>query len=49
MTCRPQYSRDAEKYLDTQTHNVRKRIMDAVAIGPRGDIYKKCRYTTTYG
>ena len=40
MAYRPQYSRGAEKYLDTQTQNVRKRIMDAVDKLPDGDVRK---------
>ena len=40
MAYRPQYSRTAEKYLDSQTNEVRKRIMDAVDKLPEGDIRK---------
>ena len=34
------YSRIAEKYLDSQSENVRKRIMDAVDDLPEGNIKK---------
>ena len=34
------YSRNAEKYLDSQTNTVRKRIMDAIDDLPDGNIKK---------
>lgn len=34
------YSRAAEKYLDSQTQTVRKRIMDAVDDLPEGNVKK---------
>ena len=40
MAYNPQYSRSAEKYLDSQTNDVRKRIMDAVDKLPEGDVRK---------
>ena len=35
-----EYSRAAEKYLDSQTQTMRKRIMDAVDKLPAGDVIK---------
>jgi mRNA interferase RelE/StbE len=40
MAYKPQYSRNAEKYLDSQTTSTRKRIMDAVDKLPDGDVIK---------
>ena len=40
MAYRPQYSRNAEKYLDAQTKSVQRRIMDAVDKLPKGDVSK---------
>ena len=34
------YSRSSEKYLDSQTNTMRKRIMDAVDDLPNGDVIK---------
>jgi len=34
------YYKAAEKYLDTQTRDAGESIIDIVAIGPRGDVYK---------
>ena len=40
MAYKPQYSRNAEKYLDAQTKSVQSRIMDAVDKLPEGDVIK---------
>ena len=40
MVYKINYSRAAEKYLDSQTQTVRKRIMDAVDDLPEGNVKK---------
>ena len=40
MAYKVKYSKSAEKYLDSQTKSVRKRIMDAIDELPKGNVRK---------